>query len=399
MTNSNQDLTADEARVAHFRERADRTRARMSETIQALEHRLSPQDWRDKAASELAVLEKHIKAGVREELLEVKAILEEEMQEAKVAVSEVLESARAAVKEDVIAAKDAVKEDVAHAIADAKSSARAATLGRLEDFATQAGDVMNNSKDTLVDTVRQNPIPAALIGVGLAWLLMNRSTAQSQRLSAGRSEGMRSRGYGRVRDRGFDGDYQTHYGHGVDDFPFPTEEPSEPRAHPRYGGMDSAGQVLSGAKERAGDLAEKVRDQASGLAHRAAEGASGLAHDAAATTSHLWHDATDAGGRAYDRASRAITDMAHEVPVQARRAERAVTGAYLENPLAIGAAVLAGGALIGMALPRTDREDALLGGARNKFLANAKGVAHDAFESVQHMGEDVKGVLTQPDGA
>jgi len=385
MTDSNEVLTADDARVASLRDGADRTRARMSGTIQALGERLSPQDWREKAASELAIIEEHIKAGVREELLEVKAILKEEIEDAKVAVSDVLETARAAVKEDVIAAKDAVKEDVKHAIADAKSSARAATLGRLEDFATQAGDVMNTSKDTLVDTVRQNPIPAAMIGVGLAWLLMNRSTAQVRNRSEGVRMDRASRGYGHARDRGFDDEYHTNYGYGVDDFPFPTEDPSQPRhAHAMHSGMDSAGQVLS-----------KVRYQASGLAQRAAESASGLAHGAAATTSHLWNDASDAGGRAYERASKAVSDVAHEVPIQARRAERAATGAYMENPLAIGAAVLAGGALIGMALPRTDREDALLGGARNKFLVSAKEVAHDAFESVQHMGDNVKGVLAQ----
>ena len=428
--NEDKDLSADDARVAALRDDVDRTRMQMSGTIQALEEKLNPRDLLEVASDKLENVEKQVKAAVREELLEVKALLKEEINEAKMAVNEVIEKAKVAVredaiaisasvkqdaialkdsvkddvialkdsvKEDVIAAKDAMKDDVRQAIADAKTSARAATFGKLEDFATQAGDAMNSTKDTLVETVRQNPIPAALMGVGLAWLLINRSSSASQR----RSSGSNDRDYDRSFDRGYDG--RSNDGRG------------RPQSGMRRGGnehsaMDAAGSALRKAKDattsaigQAADgvshLADDVRDQASSLAHRAAEGASTLAHDAAEATSHLWNDATDAGERAYQRVSNTVSDVAHEVPRQARRAEVAVGAAYMDNPLAIGAAVLAAGALLGMALPRTDREDALLGEARDQFLVNAKQVAHGALETVQHMGEDaaqnVRGALAQ----
>jgi|GEM_PF-1419545 len=439
------DPTADDARVAGLREEVDRTRTQMSGTIQALEEKLNPQDLRDKAASELENVEKHVQAAVREELLEVKAMAKEGIHDAKVAVNEILENARAAVredavafgasvkqdmialkdsvKEDVISAKDGVKEDVKQAIADAKTSARAATLGQLETFATRAGDAMNNSKDTLIDTVRQNPIPAALMGVGLAWLLMNRSSSASQRRSGGRSDGG-VRGYERSFDRGYDSEYGRDNGRDYDGY-YPSQggrrSESNGMSNAVSDAFDSAGQALSGVQHRVSHLAHdatdatgsafrKARDATtstmgqaadgvSSLAHRAAEGASHMAHDASETTSHLWHDATDAGERLYDRVSHAVSDVAREVPRQAGRAERAVEGAYMNNPLAVGAAVLAAGALLGMALPRTDREDALLGEARDHFLVNAKEVAHGAMETVQHMGEeaahDLKGALVQ----
>ena len=171
MSDQPKDPSADDARVAALRQEVDRTRTQMSGTIQALEDKLNPRDLRDAAASELENVGKHVKAAVREELIEAKAILKEEIHDAKLAVNEVIENAKvavredaiaisASVKQDAIALKDSVKEDVIAAIADAKSSARAATFGKLEDFATQAGDAMNSSKDTLVDTVRQNPIPS-----------------------------------------------------------------------------------------------------------------------------------------------------------------------------------------------------------------------------------------------
>lgn len=429
--------SADDARVASLRQEVERTRTQMSGTIQALEEKLNPQDLRDKAVTELENVEKHVKAAVREELLEVKAILKEEINDAKVAVNEVIENAKVAVKEDVIAIsasvkrdaialKDSVKEDVNQAIADAKTSARAATLGKLEEFATQAGDAMNTTKDTLVDTVRQNPIPAALMGVGLAWLLMNRSSSASQRRSGG-GEDRAPRGYDRSFARGYDSsgrDNGSSYAgqparggaqYGIKGGTAESEEHGLSGMRHRVGDIahdatDAAGNALRRAQEATSStldqavegvshLAHDVRDQASSLAHRAADGVSHLAHDAAETTSHLWHDATDAGGRAYQSVSSGLSDVAHQIPRQARRAERAIEGAYMANPLAIGAAVLAGGALLGMALPRTDREDALLGDAREQFLVNAKEVAHGALETVQHLGEDaaqnVKGALAE----
>lgn len=417
--NENKDLSADDARVAALRNEVDRTRMQMTGTIRALEDKLNPRDLLEVASDKLENVEKHVKAAVREELLEVKAILKEELNDAKMAVNEIIENAKVAVKEDaiaisasvkqdaialkdsvkedVIAAKDAMRDDVRQAIADAKTSARAATFGKLENFATQAGDAMNTTKDTLIDTVRQNPIPAALMGVGLAWLLMNRSSSASQR----RMSGSNDRDYDRSFDRGYDG--RGNDGRG-------RPQSGMQRSGNEHNAMDAAGSALRKAKDattsaigQAADgvshLADDVRDQASNLAHRAAEGASSLAHDAAEATSNLWNDATDAGERAYQRVSDTVSDVAQQVPRQARRAERAVGAAYMDNPLAVGAAVIAAGALLGMALPRTDREDALLGEARDQFLVSAKQAAHGALETVQHMGEDaaqnVRGVLAQ----
>lgn len=414
---TDQDLATDDDRIAALRSEADRTRMQMSGTIQALEDKLNPRDLIEVAANKLEDVEKHVRAAVREELLEVKAILKEEIHEAKMAVNEVIENAKVAVKEDaiaisasvkqdaidlkdsvkedVIAAKDAVKEDVRQAIADAKNSARAATLGQLENFATQAGDAMNTTKDTLVDTIRQNPIPAALMGVGLAWLLMNRSSAASQR----RARSERGRDYDRSFDRGYDG--RDNNGRGRPESGMQRRVDHE--AMNAGGALRKAKDATSAALGQAADgvshLASDVRDQASDLAHRAADGASNMAHDAAEATSHLWNDASDASERAYQRVSSTMSDVAHEIPRQARRAERAAGSMYTDNPLAVGAAVLAAGALLGMALPRTDREDALLGETRDQFLVSAKQAAQGALETVQHMGEDaaqnVRGALAE----
>jgi hypothetical protein len=55
--------------------------------------------------------------------------------------------------------------------AQIKDGVREATIGRVEDMARNAGD-------GLMQTIRDNPIPAAMAGIGLAWLLMNRGSRQ-----------------------------------------------------------------------------------------------------------------------------------------------------------------------------------------------------------------------------
>jgi ElaB/YqjD/DUF883 family membrane-anchored ribosome-binding protein len=74
--------------------------------------------------------------------------------------------------------------DPRHIVAEAKGSVRDATIGKVEEMATTAQDMVSNVGQTaqetgsgVVDTIRRNPLPAAMIGIGLTWLAMsNRST-------------------------------------------------------------------------------------------------------------------------------------------------------------------------------------------------------------------------------
>jgi hypothetical protein len=82
-----------------------------------------------------------------------------------------------------------------------------------------------------------------------------------------------------------------------------------------------------------------------------------------------------------------------------QRAERGLQSTYRENPLALGAAALALGAVAGFALPRTNREDELLGGARDGVLRKAGDAAHRAAVSVSHLAESALDSLKQGETA
>jgi hypothetical protein len=67
-----------------------------------------------------------------------------------------------------------------HIKEDIKDGIREATIGRVEDMARQAGHRLNDGATGIVQTIRDNPIPAVIAGVGLAWLFMGNGSNARQ---------------------------------------------------------------------------------------------------------------------------------------------------------------------------------------------------------------------------
>jgi Protein of unknown function (DUF3618) len=65
--------------------------------------------------------------------------------------------------------------DPARLADEAKDKVREATVGRVEDAVDSAGHAARGMSDMVIDTIRRNPIPAAMAGIGLAMLWQNRS--------------------------------------------------------------------------------------------------------------------------------------------------------------------------------------------------------------------------------
>src|SRR5688500_12568583 len=84
---------------------------------------------------------------------------------------------RAEMSETIDALQDRLSPQ--HLMQEAKDSVRDATVGKVKDMMTSVtdkaadltGDVQDGAREA-ADYVRQNPVPAVLIGAGIAWLLM-----------------------------------------------------------------------------------------------------------------------------------------------------------------------------------------------------------------------------------
>jgi hypothetical protein len=380
--------TSDQQQVKNITADIERTRSETSATITAIEHRLSPAELADQAKIPLEQLETRVKTLVKEGLAETKVVLEGQIEAAKGAVHEQLveakelvhgqlEDAKSAVKEQLHEAKDlvteglsharqAVKEDIHAAIATTKQSIRDATIGRVENFATQAGDVMNDTKDTIIETIRQNPIPAALAGIGVAWLFMNRSSSARRRSSS--VEESRTSGT-------FDG-----AGRAVSSAAGRVAHGASELVHGAANALGGVGSSVAGA---AHDATIAVRS----VVGQGVETASHLVDQTAEAATRFGQDAAEAAGHFATGAQGALTTVAHTARDQAMRAERGLATTLESNPLAFGAVAFAAGAAVGYSLPRTQREDALLGGIRDQVVRNATDFAHDAADSVRHLAE------------
>jgi hypothetical protein len=389
MNDRNIAATAETARAnpstGRLVENIERTRAELSSTISTLESRLSP----EKVGAELEQVENKIREAIREHLAEAKTLVQEELVEAKGAlraemneaetkIRRGLADARDALKSDLrdewttvetklkdglSEARDAVKKNLREVVTDAKTSIRAATLGKVENFATDLGDTMNDTRDTLLDTIRQNPLPAALAGLGVAWLFMNRSKAASART--------RSRGFVDPRGVPYDehGDGRSAVGNAV------------------HHASDVANRLMHGASEAGSGVVHHVSEAAGATLHGASDLAGRIAAQTAETGGAVAHGVADASTQLAHRVNDAAAYVGSHARTEARSVERAISTTLHESPLAFGVAAIAAGAAIGFALPRTQGEDRIMGDSRDAVVRRAGSAVHDAAILVGHIGE------------
>jgi len=300
------DETPDSADTAEIRVGIEQTRNEMSQTIDAIQERLSPDN-----------LKEQMKEQVREQFQEVKATV------------------------------------------------RDATIGKAEDMVRNVGDTLDEARYGLMETIRQNPIPAALVGIGLGWLFMNRQSAPGRRYN---------RYYDRARyDRWSQPDYGERQGYTgrvsayADTYRsnWPEQEGGVKGTLHRV--QATAGDAVNRAQETVGTIADRTQETVGNVVSQAQETASSVAN----------------------QTQEAVGYIADQAQYQARRVEDRFQHALYENPLAVGAVALAIGTAVGFALPQTERENELLGEARDTLIDRAQEVAQDTLEKVQQVAGDV----------
>ncbi len=312
----------------------------------------------------------------------------------------------------------------------------------LKTSAQQAGQ-------TLVETVKKNPLPSAVLGLGLGWLLMN--TMNNQR---GESDD-RSRGYemgdrmGYRSDMGYgqgsygrsgysQGGYGQEYGRGMGqgsmigarasytgDYGYEEWQESDIQYNDNRGGGfgdkagDMAGKVGRTAKDAAGKVGDTVGGAAQNIAGSVAgavQGAAGAVQDAAGsvadtvsgaaqsiagkvgdTAGSMAQQGSDLGQQARHQAmsagrqmTRQAGSLAGQTQHQAARAGRTMQRTLEDNPVAFGAAALLAGIAVGLALPATRQERQMFGDVRDQVMDKAQSMASSFTEQAKQVVEEVR---------
>jgi hypothetical protein len=287
-------------------------------------------------------------------------------------------------------------------IEQAKSSAKEATVGRIRDMRYEANRRMEGMSSGLGQTVRENPLPVAVIGLGLGWLWLAGRNRQDDYRADYRSSGYR---YYEGAEGQFGREYGRSYGH--------MEGGRIDQARDRMGEMaynvahevdERAGEV----KQRVGSAVNEVGETVGDVAHRAGD-ALGDAADrvtqsisgAAERVGDVGQTVSERAGMAQERLSEAAMNTRNEAErlrreaqwrsqVAMERTKQSFWNSMETSPLAVGAVLALAGAAIGASIPATEAENRLLGETRDRLVEEARTRAHDAVERVQGVVEDTQ---------
>lgn len=248
--------------------------------------------------------------------------------------------------------------------AEVKENIREATVGRVENMARNARDRVEETGQGMVGRIRENPIPAAMVGIGLGWLLFG-----------GRRRDDRTM-WERSYVSGSEWDGTTGY---VGDLSATTPRLMQDDAN---GGMGSTVNhepgVVDRVRERVTGIGETVRDTTSGFVSSTSEHVGDVKDRAGEVIG-------DVAGRARHVASNVSQGTRQGVHTMGDRFENTLD----DNPVAIGVMALAVGMAAGLAIPESRRERQMMGPYRDQLVDRVRDTVDETRERVQHVAERV----------
>ena len=202
----------------------------------------------------------------------------------------------------------------------AKENVREATIGRV-------GETAKGMSDMVMETIKRNPIPAAMAGAGLALLWMNKSEGSGN-------------GNGRRYEAGR---YSNAYAYGSTAYPYQ-------------------------GSEQGGGIGEKAGDAASAVGSKVGDAASTVGETAGQVT-----------GEVIDRGQQAAQEVGWRV-------ERFMQA----SPLAVGAIAIGAGALVGALVPETEKEREMLGDASREVTGAVRDTVSEATSKAEQKVDEAE---------
>jgi len=202
------------------------------------------------------------------------------------------------------------------------------SLGQIVDEATHylRDSGGNEALSNLAAQARANPMPLALVGIGLAWLMSGRG---------------------------------------------------QPAIGSSTGSWAGTGSSVRGFGARAGETAGSAKDALADSGRKAGE-----------AVSSRMHQASDAASQTYNRISDTASHTYGRVSDRAGQAHRSMSQLVESEPLILAGLGLAIGAAIGAMLPASETERRLLGEKLDEMKEGASEIARQEWEKTKSVASD-----------
>lgn len=237
---------------------------------------------------------------------------------------------------------------------------------RMTRLKEKIGHSCESAMHSVVDTVKQNPMPALLIGAGVGWMIYESMRDRSPRTTDGDYYG-----YSREGDR-LDYDPDMHYDRPLQYPPILEGAEAEwsDQGGSKLGAMkdkiaDKASAAKENVKEKLSNVGEAAREKAGALKERAGE---------------KLHAAKE---RAGEMTARMRDGTRH---VYARTRERVVTTAD-QRPLEVGLVALAAGVLVGLALPTPGPVNRTVGATADRLRDRTRQAGTEILEKGKRVAQ------------
>jgi len=208
-----------------------------------------------------------------------------------------------------------------------KEEAKTAIKDAAQGAVSNVGQQARRTSSRLVEVIRENPLPVIAVGAGVTWLLTQRSRSDVS------------------------GDRMARYAY---------TGPERRQGMNWQSGSGGSGRVSS----TVGGMKDSVSEAAGGVAERASE--------------------------LKDRAGERIGEIGGKARWQTQRIKTNLEHVADENPLALGIGAVVVGLSLGLLLPGTQREDEIMGSARDQLVDRAEETMERAKDAAVEAGQQVK---------
>ncbi len=301
----------------------------------------------------------------------------------------------------------------------------------LSDTANSMTEYVRSHKDEMItsvtDAARRNPLPAALVGLGLGWLILESMAGKGRDDERGYEytrRNLRARRYddsryaGSVGRREYIDDayyspaYYDEPGYGRAGYPVDTaydyaqtpgytrpdyeqQEGENPIAKAADAVKDKVGEVGHEIKERVQDAGHEVKERVENLGQEVKDRVRGATDDARYQAAQMGQQTQQRFEQGYDRAGNRMHEWRDRARYTGRRRGRQLVDNLEENPLTYGAVALAAGAALALLLPQTRAENRAFGSTRDEIMARGQEAWRTAKDHAQEVVEEVRPELEQ----